>query len=80
VPKDLHILPKLRDSLSYLYIEKAHIERDNHSIVILRGDESREAVALRNTLDEECRNMNTGEAQDTGAVSLGVYVMMVLAG
>ena len=39
MPKDLHILPKLRDSLSYLYIEKAHVERDNHAIVILRGNE-----------------------------------------
>lgn len=37
--KDLHILPKIRDSLSYLYIEKAVIERENHAIVILRGKE-----------------------------------------
>lgn len=37
--QDLHVLPKLRDSLSYLYIEKSIVERDNHAIVILQGKE-----------------------------------------
>lgn len=39
MPKDLNELPRLRDSLSYLYIEKAVIERDENAIVVLRGVE-----------------------------------------
>ncbi len=34
--RDLNELPRLRDSLSYLYIEKAILERDENAIVILR--------------------------------------------
>ena len=37
--RDLHELPKLRDSLSYIYIDKAIIERDNNSIVFIRSNE-----------------------------------------
>ncbi|WP_279009507.1 type I-E CRISPR-associated endonuclease Cas1e [Synergistes jonesii] len=33
MPKDLHILPKLRDSLTFIYVERAIIEQDNLSIV-----------------------------------------------
>ncbi len=32
-------MPKLRDSLSYLYVEKSIIERDNHAIVVIRENE-----------------------------------------
>ena len=32
--KDLHLLPRLRDSLSYLYIEHAKVEQANHAIDI----------------------------------------------
>jgi CRISPR-associated protein Cas1 len=32
MPKDLHELPKIRDSLSYLYIEHAKVEQDDKSI------------------------------------------------
>ena len=39
MPKDLNELPKLRDSLSYLYIEKAVIERDGNAIVLVRTNE-----------------------------------------
>lgn len=39
MPKDLNELPRLRDSLSYLYVEKAVIERDQNAIVLIRGDE-----------------------------------------
>lgn len=39
MPQDLNALPRLRDSLSYLYIDKALIERDANSIVVLRKDE-----------------------------------------
>lgn len=39
MPNDLQMLPKLRDSLSYLYFDKAIIERDNNAIVVLRKDE-----------------------------------------
>ena len=39
LPKDLNRLPKLRDSLSFLYIEHAVIEQDGLSIVVLRKGE-----------------------------------------
>ena len=35
MPKDLHILPKLRDSLTFLYIEHCTIEQLNLSIVMI---------------------------------------------
>ena len=38
MPKDLQQLPKLRDSLSFLYIEHAIIEQDNLSIRVVRAD------------------------------------------
>ena len=34
--EDLHLLPKLRDSLSYLYIEHAVIERDTSALLVLQ--------------------------------------------
>ena len=36
MPKDLHELPKLRDSISYLYFEHAVIEQENSSIVVIQ--------------------------------------------
>ena len=36
--KDYHELPKIRDSISYLYIEHAVIEQDNSSIILIRED------------------------------------------
>ena len=38
MPKDLHELPKLRDSISWLYFEHAVIEQEDSSIVVLQGD------------------------------------------
>ena len=38
MPQDLQRLPKLRDSLSFLYIEHAIIEQDNLSIRAIRAD------------------------------------------
>ena len=38
MPKDLHSLPKVRDSLSFLYLEKAIIEQDALSIVAIQGE------------------------------------------
>ena len=35
---DLQSLPKLRDSISYLYIEHAIIEQENASIVAIQSD------------------------------------------
>ncbi len=37
MPKDLHTLPRLRDSLTFLYVEKAIIEQEDLSIVALQG-------------------------------------------
>lgn len=39
MPRDLHELSRLEDSLSYLYVDKAIVERDMNSIVIIRGRE-----------------------------------------
>jgi CRISPR-associated protein Cas1 len=39
LPKDLHELPKLRDSLSYIYIEHAIIEQEDSAIVVIRKNE-----------------------------------------
>ncbi len=36
--KDLHELPKIRDSISYIYIEHAVIEQEDSSIVAIRAD------------------------------------------
>ncbi len=38
MPKDLHSLPKLRDSITFLYIEHAIIEQDDFSIVMIKQD------------------------------------------
>lgn len=37
--RDLHELSRLEDSLSYLYVEKAVVERDENSLIILREGE-----------------------------------------
>lgn len=39
MPRDFHELPKLRDSLSYIYVEKAIVERDENAIVLIRAGE-----------------------------------------
>lgn len=39
MPRDLHELSRLEDSLSYLYVDKAVVERDENSIVIMRANE-----------------------------------------
>jgi len=41
--RDLHELPKLRDSLSYLYVEHAVIQREQHAVEIL-SDQGRTMV------------------------------------
>ena len=38
MPIDLHILPKLKDSLSFLYVEHAIIEQKDTSIIMIRED------------------------------------------
>lgn len=42
MPADLHLLPKLRDRLSYLYVEHAVVEREAHSIALYAQDEDGE--------------------------------------
>lgn len=39
MPRDLHELSRLEDSLSYLYVERAIVERDENSIVVIRENE-----------------------------------------
>ena len=39
MPRDLHELSRLEDSLSYLYVDRAIVERDENSIVIIRENE-----------------------------------------
>jgi CRISPR-associated protein Cas1 len=38
MPKDLHELPKLRDSMSYIYVEHAIVEQEDLSIIIIQKD------------------------------------------
>ncbi len=45
MPTDLHLLPKFRDRLSYVYVEHAVVERDAHSISIY-DDEGRTQVPI----------------------------------
>lgn len=43
--EDFHLLPKLRDSLSYLYVEHAVIERDHSALLVLQ-ETGRTAVPI----------------------------------
>jgi CRISP-associated protein Cas1 len=45
--QDLHLLPKLRDSLSYLYIEHAVIEKRDNALLVLQ-ETGRTAVPVAN--------------------------------
>ena len=36
--KDLQMLPRLRDSMSYLYVEHARVEQSNHAIDVFDVD------------------------------------------
>lgn len=38
MPKDLHVLPKVKDSWSYLYVEHAVVEQDAKAIAVLDKD------------------------------------------
>lgn len=38
MPRDLHELPKLRDSISYLYFEHAIIVQEDSSIVVIQEE------------------------------------------
>ena len=34
MPKDLHILPKVRDSWSYLYVEHCRVDQEDKAIAV----------------------------------------------
>jgi CRISPR-associated protein Cas1 len=38
MPQDLHVLPKLRDSLSYLFVEHVVVDRNQHAIELIRKE------------------------------------------
>ena len=44
--QDLHELPKLRDSLSYLYVEHAVLNQKEHAIEYIRQDEGRVMIPV----------------------------------
>ncbi len=44
--QDLHDLPKLRDSLSYLYVEHAVVNQKEHAIEYIRQDEGRVMIPV----------------------------------
>jgi len=44
--QDLHELPKLRDSLSYLYVEHAVLNQKDHAIEYVREDEGRVMIPV----------------------------------
>ena len=51
MPKDLHELPKVRDGLSYLYLEHCKIEKDEQSIAIFdKGGMTRIPIATLSLL------------------------------
>jgi len=46
--QDLHELPKLRDSLSYLYVEHAVLNQKNQAVEYIRQDEGRVMIPVAN--------------------------------
>lgn len=44
--QDLHILPKLRDSVSYLYVERAILNQKNHAVEYICEDEGRVMIPV----------------------------------
>ncbi len=46
MPRNLHDLPRLRDSLSYLYIEHAVVQRRQHAIEYIREDHGRVMIPV----------------------------------
>jgi len=46
--RDLHELPKLRDSLTYLYVEHAVLNQKNHAVEYIREDEGRVMIPVAN--------------------------------
>lgn len=46
MPRNLHDLPRLRDSLSYLYIEHAVVQRRQHAIEYIRKDKGRVMIPV----------------------------------
>jgi CRISPR-associated protein Cas1 len=44
--EDLHMLPKLRDSLSYLYVEHAVLNKQDNAIEYIREDEGRVMIPV----------------------------------
>jgi CRISPR-associated protein Cas1 len=44
--QDLHELPKLRDSLSYLYVEHAVLNQKDHAVEYIREDEGRVMIPV----------------------------------
>ena len=55
MPADLHLLPKFRDRLSYLYVEHAVVERDQNSIVLYQkvGEPDEETAPPPDDREEE---------------------------
>lgn len=48
MPTDLHLLPDFRHRTSYLYIEHAHIERDDKAVAIWDDDGGNHALSSAN--------------------------------
>lgn len=46
MPRNLHDLPRLRDSVSYLYIEHAVVQRRQHAIEYIREDHGRVMIPV----------------------------------
>jgi len=46
MPRNLHDLPRLRDSLSYLYVEHAVVQRRHHAIEYIREDHGRVMIPV----------------------------------
>lgn len=46
MPTDFHLVPKLKDRLTYLYVEHSYVEREQNAIALYRQDEEGEGTVV----------------------------------
>ena len=74
--KDLHVLPKVRDSLSYLYVEHCRIDQDDKAIALHDADgktlgtvrEFDHVTCWTRDINDACRDQNVGGKRLSGLV------------
>ena len=71
MPADLHLLPKFRDRLSYLYVEHAVVEREANSIVLYQRPEDLPDEPEEGTPDEKAYSTVRVPIADVALLMLG---------